>query len=253
MDTPAEPKVWGIDGDIVVYRVGFAADANDDTLEDTLLATRAALQSIIDNSDGEQGIIYLTASGTGNFRFAVASTAYPYKGNRKDASKPRYYDEIRQYMIDEFDAQVQEDQEADDALAIAAVQQGHGIATLDKDLNGVQGWHYNWVKEQRYYVTEDEANRFFYTQLLTGDSTDNIPSLFQRTGKKAMPKIKAPLQDMQDPAEMYAYVKQVYMDAVEEKGMSSDETDVSRWLLQQGQCLWMRREEGQMWEPPSGT
>ena len=61
---------------------------------------------------------------------------------------------------------------------------------------------------------------------------------------------EAPLEEMTDPSEMYAYVRQVYMDAVEEKGMSSDETDVTRWLLQQGRCLWMRREEGQVWDAP---
>jgi hypothetical protein len=86
--------------------------------------------------------------------------------------------------------------------------------------------------------------------MLTGDSTDNIPGLFKRTGKKAMAKVKAPLDELTQPAEMYAYVKQVYMDAVEEKGMPSDEADVTRWLLEQGRCLWMRREEGELWDAP---
>ena len=44
-----KPKQWGIDGDVVVYRVGFASDKNEDSLEDTLAATKAALQSIINS------------------------------------------------------------------------------------------------------------------------------------------------------------------------------------------------------------
>ncbi len=241
------PKFWGIDGDVVAYAVAFKSQKEGDRLEDALAATRAFLQSII-NECGEEGVIYLT--GSKNYRFAEAGLAYPYKGNRKDQEKPVFLNDIRNYMIDEFAAEVQEEQEADDALAIGAVQRRHGIATVDKDLDGVAGWHYNWRKQTKYYVTEVEADRFFYTQMLTGDAVDNIPGLSKRTGKKAMPKIKAPLQEMTDPSEMYTYVYQVYMDAVEEKAMSSDASDVTRWLLQQGRCLWMRREEDQIWVAP---
>jgi hypothetical protein len=240
------PEVWGIDGDVVAYAVGFKS--NDDTLEEALAAARASLQVII-NACGDEGIVYLTDSGS-NFRIAEACEAFPYKGHRKDAEKPVHLEAIRQYMIDEFDAQLQVGQEADDALAIGAVQHGHGIATIDKDLDGVPGWHYNWNKNTIYHVTEEEADRFFYTQMLTGDATDNIPGLKKRTGKVATAKIKAGLADLTTPAEMYAYVKEAYMNAVKVTVMSSDESDVSRWLLSQGRCLWMRREEGQLWDAP---
>jgi len=240
------PEVWGIDGDVVAYAVGFKSQ--DDTLEEALTAVDATLQTII-NSCGDEGIIYLTDSGS-NFRIDEASSAFPYKGHRKDAEKPKHLEAIRQYMIDKYDAKLQVGQEADDALAIGAVQHGHGIATIDKDLDGVPGYHYNWKHERTYYVTEVEADRFFYTQLLTGDATDNIPGLFKRTGAKAMAKIKAPLEELEKPADMYQHVKQVYMDAVESKGMTSDERDVERWLLSQGRCLWMRRAEGETWNAP---
>ena len=231
------PEIWGIDGDIVAYRVSYVAEKDGETLEEACVGAQASLQSII-NEVGKEGIIYLTDSKS-NFRIAEASDAYPYKGNRKESEKPTLLPDIKQWMIDE----------ADDALSIAAYTKGHGIATIDKDLDGCPGWHYNWMKQKTYYLTEEEADRFFYTQMLTGDATDNIPGLMKRTGTKAMPKIKQPLQEMSDPAEMYAYVKQVYLDAVEEKGMASDDADVTRWLLTQGRCLWMRREEGQMWTP----
>lgn len=240
------PEVWGIDGDVVAYAVGFKSQ--DDTLEKALTAVDATLQTII-NSCGDEGIIYLTDSGS-NFRIDEASSAFPYKGHRKDAEKPKHLEAIRQHMIDKYNAKLQVGQEADDALAIGAVQHGHGIATIDKDLDGVPGWHYNWKQERTYWVTEVEADRFFYTQLLTGDATDNIPGLFKRTGVKAMAKIKAPLEELEKPAEMYQYVKQVYMDAVESKGMTSDERDVERWLLSQGRCLWMRRAEEETWNAP---
>lgn len=248
-----EPTYWGIDGDVIVYRVGFASDREEDSLEDTLLSVRAALQSVIDATGGDEGTIYLT--GPDNYRFEETKPTYEYKADRADAPKPRFYKEIRQYMIDEFDAELQVGQEADDALAIAAVQHGHGIATIDKDLDGCPGWHYNWVKEAKYYVSEVEADRFFYTQLLTGDATDSIPGLFKMTGKKAMPKVKAPLQEMDTPLEMYDYVRSVYRDAYESVGMCLDSMDevVDNWLLKIGRGLWMRRQEGELWTPPSSS
>ena len=242
------PPVWGIDGDIVAYRVAYVAQKDGETLEEACVGAQASLQSII-NEVGKEGIIYLTDSKS-NFRLAEASDAYPYKGNRAETENPTLLPEIKQWMIDTYQAEMQVGQEADDALSIAACTKGHGIATIDKDLDGCPGWHYNWMKQRTYYVTEEEADRFFYTQMLTGDSTDNIPGLFKRTGAKAMPKVKDPLKEISEPAEMYAYVKQVYLDAVEEKGMASEDADVTRWLLTQGRCLWMRREEDQLWDAP---
>lgn len=242
------PTVWGIDGDVVAYRVAFVAQREGETLDEAIVGARASLMSII-NEIGEEGHIYLTDSAS-NFRIAEASQAFPYKGNRSEADRPELLTPIKEWMIEEYDAELQVGQEADDALSIAACTLGHGIATIDKDLDGCPGWHFNWVKNDIYYVTEEEADRFFYNQMLTGDSTDNIPGLFKRTGKKAMAKVKAPLDEMKTPAEMYAYVKQVYLDAVEEKRMSSDEGDVTRWLKEQGRCLWMRRKEGELWAAP---
>lgn len=244
-----KPDTWGIDGDVVAYAVAFKSQKEGDTMEDTLRATDAFLRSII-NGCGDTGIIYLT--GKNNFRFEETLPAYPYKGNRNDNPKPAFLAEVRQHMIDEFEAEVQDTQEADDALSIGACTQGHGIATIDKDLNGCPGWHYNWQKEDLYYVTEVEADRFFYTQMLTGDATDNIPGLFKMVGKKASAKIKQPLEEMTDPFEMYEYVRSVYLWGYGEVGMCEDKAEevVDKWLLSIGRCLWMRRKPDEMWEVP---
>lgn len=234
---------WGIDGDIIMYSVGFASQ--DDPVSYALKSTRSALEQIMRDLGTQRAEVYLT--GKGNYREDFADD---YKQNRADKPKPKHIEDIREYMIDRLGAIQCEGQEADDAMGIAAVQRGHGIATLDKDLDGVPGWHYNWKKRERYCVSPEDADRFFYTQLLTGDSTDNIKGLFKRTGVKAMPKIKERLEYMDTPEEMYAYVKQVYIDAVAEQRMPSDEADIDRWLDQQGKLLWIRRREGEIWDAP---
>ena len=237
---------WGLDGDIILYSVAFAAA--DDPVEFALKSTRSACEQVMYDLNAERIHIYLT--GKGNYRQAVADD---YKANRKDTERPAHYAAIKEYMIDKLGAILIDGEEADDALGYHAVQEGHGIATLDKDLDGVPGYHYNWKKRSLYLVSPEDADRFFYTQLLTGDSTDNIPGLFKRTGVKAMAKVKEPLEYMDTPEEMYAHVKQVYMDAVATKRMPSDEADVDYWLDTQGKLLWIRRERNETWEAPSGT
>lgn len=234
---------WGLDGDIILYSVGFASQ--DDPVEYALKSTRSACSTIMHDVGASRLHIYLT--GAGNYREAVYDK---YKANRKDTDKPRHYKAIKKYMLDTLGAILIEGEEADDALGYMAVSKGHGIATLDKDLDGVPGLHYNWKKKSAYYVSPEDADRFFYTQMLTGDSTDNIPGLFKRTGVKAMASTKEPIEYMDDPKEMYAHVKQVYMDAIEKKVMPSEESDVDRWLLTQGQLLWIRRKEGETWAAP---
>ena len=120
------------------------------------------------------------------------------------------------------------------------------VATLDKDLMGVPGWHYTWAgkKQGVFIVTEEEADRFFYKQLLTGDSTDNIPGLFKRVGVKATDKVLSPIDDMVSTSDMYEYVREVYREGYDKVGICPDDKEevVDDWLLRQARCLWIRRK-----------
>ena len=60
-----------------------------------------------------------------------------------------------------------------------AASSGDAIAvTIDKDLKGVPGWHYNPDKDEcPNYVDDAEADKFLAFQLIKGDSTDGIPGL----------------------------------------------------------------------------
>ena len=242
------PDIWGIDGDILLYEVGFAS--NDDPVEFACHSLRQRVQGVMDGCECKQAQLFLT--GKTNFRNELSAT---YKANRKDVDKPVHIEALRQYAIDTLDAIVSENEEADDLLGIYAVRDGWGIATLDKDLDGVPGHHYVWKgkREGVYYVTETEADRFFYTQMLTGDATDNIPGLFKMVGVKALAKTKAPLQSMTDPAEMYQYVRSVYADGYDKVGMCPDSKEevLTDWLTRIGGQLWIRRQEGEVYGPPS--
>jgi 5'-3' exonuclease len=111
---------------------------------------------------------------------------YPlYKANRKDIPKARQniaVPVIRQRLIDSGIAYPAHGREADDMLRIWSEQATmHGIAHViisgDKDLLCIPGKHFIMHKKTLVVVTPIEAHRHYYTQLLKGDPTDNIPGV----------------------------------------------------------------------------
>lgn len=186
-------------GDPIVYRAGFAADgqlkkeykeqypdATDEEVKQALQSvdyrgialynTNEMLEGIIARFRGQPSL-YLT--GSGNFREQMA-TILPYKGNRDPTHKPKYYREIKDHMAAKWGAEVVQGIEADDALATeqwANKDRSTVICTIDKDLDQIPGFHYNYVKETFYNVNMHDANTFFWHQMLEGDRTDNIPGI----------------------------------------------------------------------------
>jgi hypothetical protein len=220
-----------IDGDILVYRIGFASENETESIA-MARCSEFIEDLILFNGFGEyQG--YLT--GKSNFRNDIAVTA-PYKGNRKSA-KPKHYQLLRDYMEAAWAFAMIEDQEADDAIGIAAYEMEVGeycICSIDKDLDMLRGDHYNFVKDERYFITEEEGIKNFYKQLLMGDRVDNI------IGIKGIGTVKAErlLKECKNENEMYLAILEAY------------EGNAER-VLENGRLLWIRRQPNQLWTPPS--
>jgi len=221
-----------VDADVVAYRIAFGC--NDEPEKVAIAKAAEFLEDLVftfANADDCEG--YLT--GKDNYRHEIAKTA-PYKANRV-AEKPKHLGIIREYMISAWAFSVQEKQEADDAISIRAYALGEEdyiICSIDKDLDNVRGWHYNFGKNERYFVKEEDAIKNFYRQVLTGDRVDNVPGL-PGIGPKKAEKI---LQDCCTEEELYKAVLEAY------KG------DVVL-LTEQAQLLWLRRKEGELWQPPN--
>lgn len=219
-----------VDADILVYRFGFASEG--DPAEFAL----ARLSEFLDNLNMMDGIdeVWGYLTGSNNFRHEIAKTA-PYKGNRVMA-KPYHYQLLREYMERAWGFEVIDGMEADDAIGIEAYRNEPDetiIVSIDKDLNMIRGHHYNFVKEEKYFVTEEEAIRNFYLQILTGDKVDNIIGL---SGIGPV-KSKKLLVDCNNELEMYEAVLKAY---------DGDEARV----LENARLLWILREEKQVWHPP---
>lgn len=221
-----------VDSDILCYRVGFASNEEAEsvalTTMDGFITDLMMDDPILDVMSFE---FYLT--GTSNYRNDIAVTR-PYKGNRK-SEKPVHLQALRNHLVDVWGAVVSDGNEADDMLAIRQTELGEGsiIISLDKDLDMVEGWHYNFVKRDRYHISAEEGQYNFYTQILTGDKVDNIQGVY-RCGPKKAEKI---LQDCKTELEMW--------EAVVEAHGSEDRA------LEDARLLWMQTKEGELWLPPN--
>jgi len=221
-----------IDGDILCYRVGFACNEETEKVAIRTMADMLEELVFIELSSNIH-VGYLT--GKENYRHDIAKTK-PYKGNRKDAPRPVHLHSLREYLITAWDFRVANGQEADDAIGIHATltRDNSIIVSIDKDLDMIPGHHYNPVKKDHYYVNDKVAIKNFYRQILTGDKVDNIEGL-RGIGPKKADKI---LGDFDTDLAMYEAVLKAY------------DGDAER-VLENGQLLWIRRKEGELWQPPT--
>ena len=225
-----------IDADIYAYRAAAACE-NEDELQAVRSVDSLIINTLMCGVDKcgyvDEWKLFLT--GKGNFRNDIAVTA-PYKGNRADKVKPQHLAALRNHLMKEWKADMSEGQEADDSIAIEATKLGDDgvIVSLDKDLDQVAGWHYNFIKKEAYYITEAEGLLRLYMQILTGDTADNIIGLRNIGNVRA----KKMLEDAADETEMFQRCVEAY-DGNEDR------------VVENAHLLFLRRHEGQIWTPPS--
>jgi len=222
-----------IDADSLCYAVGFSSNDTEEAI--AIARLEETMTELCMELDCEDYKGFLT--GKGNFRDVVAVTA-PYKGQRV-TEKPVHLQALRCHLVTSWGFTVVQGIEADDAVGIAAyaVPEDETIMVhIDKDLNQFRGWHYNYRKKEKYYVSEFEGLVAFYTQILTGDRIDNI------VGLKGIGPVKAKkvLEKCTNENELYQAVLKAY------------EGDQQR-VLENGQLLWLQREPNQVWQAPSSS
>lgn len=200
-------------------------------LSHSLSNAKTLLEGIVSLPQCEEFQVFI--GGQDNYRKRLYK---PYKANRKQEDKPLQEQDIRDYLFDVWNAQVVHEEEVDDRIGILMDTESKCCVSIDKDLDNVPGWHYNYDYKEFYFVTQEEATRKFYEQLLSGDSTDNIPGV-KGIGKKKAAKI---LQDCEDEEEMC----QTCFDVYKEKEYNYD------YFLMNAQLIWIRQQENEFWQPP---
>ncbi len=224
-----QPKgaVLAVDGDIVAYRVSAVCEGSFEGACNQLLAQ--CLTNISTNSGISKMRIYI--SGANNFRYEAAKTK-EYKGNRKGLVRPEFWEYCKQHLQDKYKAFLVDGFEADDAIASDMLQQGSNHCGIDKDIKQIQGWHFNFVKEEGKglweFVTKDDAELLLYRQILSGDSSDNIPGLPRIGKKKAEAAIENPQTAFADALDFYKEVCEAKLPEVEPTAYFAEQRNLIR-------------------------
>jgi len=181
-----------------------------------------------------------------------------YKANRIGVRKPTHLKACKKHLTEKYGAEQVDGYEADDLLAIRArqiLEEGESIPIIcstDKDLDMISCYHYNWTKKSLYFVTPEEGTINFYTQLLVGDATDNIPGIYgvgPKTAKKILEEC-----DGSSSFECYIRVLNAYIEADQKKDDSeTKEVALARIVAEvtrNARLLHILHHMGEVWYPP---
>lgn len=222
-----------IDGDVIAYRAAYSCqkDFSDSAARKVDELMGGILEKTCDFIHPSSYEVFLT--GKNNFRHDIAKTV-PYKGNRSDREKPIHLGFCRDYLVINYGATLAEGEEADDRISIRATELGEDtiIVSVDKDFHQVPCWQYNFLKDEWKKVDEFEGLKFFYSQILSGDVADNIIGLYRIGPVKA----KKMLEGCTTEKDMWDVCVKAY--------------EGEERPLENARLAWLRRYDGQMWEPP---
>jgi DNA polymerase-1 len=178
-----------IDGDIVVYQACSASERPikwDDDLwtlhadewdakNKSYQAIKRIITGVGEYFDVEDCII--TFSSLHNFRKSIYAD---YKANRAGKRKPMCIRECIEYLREHWTVEIWDKLEADDVMGILATEtRGETVIfSADKDMATIpNAWHMRNLDDEPTKTTHIEADRAWFMQALTGDSTDNYKGI----------------------------------------------------------------------------
>lgn len=196
--------------------------------------------------------VYLT--GKGNFREKL-STVVPYKVNRRHSPRPVHYQAIRDFLVERYGARIVNGREADDELSILANQarkdgRKHIVASIDKDLDQIPGRHYDYARHVSYRVTEEEAQKWFWRQCLSGDPTDSIPGCHKIGPKTAEQLVDTWFLEERGPVEIWSGIVEQYEQSQKKPGCAYANSNAIDIALETARLVYMQKEPGELWNPP---
>lgn len=196
-----------IDADSLVYSACYGSE----TLEDAKDKLDSYIYNIVDSIENVHGSadlveIYHGQEGT-NFRKDINNL---YKANRSPVL-PDFFKDVSEYIKYFFDAlSAPNGLEVDDVVAkrwneLTTKGEDCIIASIDKDYLQLPATIYSWAGKRMgfTYVSEEDAMRNFWTQMIVGDTSDNVNYL---KGKG----IKFSEKYLEDADSWFKYILRVY-------------------------------------------
>ena len=274
-------RVVHIDADFLAYQVSYD---DEKTLAEMKSNCDTAVEKMRLMSGAEQVRLHLTPKGSdkgGRYDFALLKE---YQANRKDKPKPKFLHHMREWMHKERGATLHMTCEADDGMSMAqyeAIRNGTPelsvIATKDKDLCMVPGLQLNWDTGEMtntdndfgYIILHEADNKaktkkikgrgwkYFWAQMLTGDTADNIQGLpkvcdlvycptgkYKACGPVLAYEILAPITNNKDAFRIVRDLFKLYGEKVGfVNWRDGSEVKFGHAFQSEAQLLWMRRHD----------
>lgn len=245
---PTPGRVLHMDGDYAAYHCSGKDDTPAGTARSILLARIEKAQRA---AGAERTIVHLSSNDCDKGKRYLIAVTKPYQGQRDAGRKPDNWYVLREFMEGYegplFTTKLWSDREADDGCAFhCEFESRNGVMpavhTRDKDFRMFCGIHLDWLTYLPHTVQPDTfcsmdingkvfGHRWFWLQMLMGDSADNIPGC-KGIGEEGAPQI---LSSAYDNESAFAAVSSMY------KAKYGTEAWADRFV-EQAALLWMRTD-----------
>ena len=155
-------------------------------VEEAESGARMFIRALQTRTQAEEVLLCFT--GKENWRKQVFQT---YKHNRAGRWVPALREHLTSFLMSEFPSLRVAQLEADDLLGILQTEKNAQdtatiIASIDKDLMQIPGWHYNWNQDDKPVFVDELGGAYLHMfQTLIGDATDGYPGCPKIGPKKA--------------------------------------------------------------------
>jgi len=183
------------DTDIIMYRAACSAEREVDFGDDvwSLFTDLKEAKEIFDKQIetiktklGVDDYICCLSDHKSNFRKTISPD---YKSNRKGTRKPVGYVALCSWVEDNYPTIRKPSLEADDCMGILATKPDNIgnciIVSDDKDMLGIPSKLYRPMADEQLTVSQQDADKHFLKQVLTGDPTDGYKGIHGIGAKKA--------------------------------------------------------------------
>lgn len=244
-------RVLHFDGDLLCY---WAGGSEDTTVEQSRTRAAGRVEAMRELAGAESVVMHMTADASTKGDRRIIATVKGYQVQRKSSRKPKNWAYLREWLAGQSRWRVKmwATREADDGIALCAHdayrkgQQPIAIGSGDKDMRMLPGIHVNWqtfeVTEVPYHAYDvvgadgkQYGYKWFFQQMLQGDTADNIPGLPEFNGKKVGEVTAASLlKDCTSVGEAWGRVQECYEDCYGDGAKAA--------FTEQAMLLWLRTD-----------
>ena len=182
------------DADSILFATAFAM--KDYSLDEAKASVDSMLTQISNACNAEKILVCITEGKSWRKQYAKTKE---YKGNRKGREIPEHLNGLRNHLKDNWKAFYVAHWEADDLIFMARTEYKKRyptkkifMATNDKDCLQYSGDFIDFRKMIFFSLNKDQALKNFWSQMVIGDTSDNIPGI-EGIGKVGAEKM---LQDV---------------------------------------------------------